>query len=70
MGVSAKETLGAGEDVSDDNCRPQRVNDVFVVWVEQETVVDVASVRKNVPEKPITALICKSCCMKVIFLKL
>lgn len=60
MLVGPEEALGAGEDVPDHHCGAEGVDDVLVVGVQQESVVDVAWMGGCVPEKPMTALICKS----------
>jgi len=39
--VAPEEGLGAGQDVPNDHCRSQRVDDVLVVGMQQQTVVDV-----------------------------
>ena len=63
--------MGSGEDVSDYDCGSERVDDVFVVGVEEEPVVDVACIGGGAPEKPITALICNSfSILQVIFLNI
>ena len=60
MLVSAEEGLGAREDVPDDYGGAEGVEDVFVVGVQQQSIIDVAWVVAVVPEKPITALMSRS----------
>jgi hypothetical protein len=39
--VAPEEGLGAGQDVPNDHCRSEWVDDVLVVGMQQQTVVDV-----------------------------
>lgn len=63
MVVSAEEGLRAREDVPNDHCRSEGVDDVLVVGVQQQPVVYVACITQVLPEKPITALMSKSFCI-------
>lgn len=55
--MASEEGLGSGEDVADDECGAERIDDVLIVGMEEESIVDVAWVGREVPEKPMTALI-------------
>lgn len=49
--------------MSNDNCGTQRIDDMFVIGVQQKAIVYVALFRNGVPENPITALIYRSFCI-------
>lgn len=63
MLVGTKETLGSGKNVSDNDGGAKGVDYVLVVGMKQKSIVDATWVRPNLPEKPITALICRSSCI-------
>ena len=56
MIVPAEEGLRSGEDMPHHHGGAERVQDVFVVGVQQKSVVDIAYLTNIVPEKPMTAL--------------
>ena len=64
MLMSTKEALSAREDMSNYDSWAKGVYDVLVVGVEEESVVYVAWVSSKIPEKPITAFIWRSYCIK------
>jgi len=43
--------------VPDYDSGAQRVDNVLIIWMKKEPVIDVSFIRRNVPEKPMTALI-------------
>ena len=46
-----------------DYSRAEGVDDVLVVRVEQQSVVDVACITHELPEKPMTAVMSRSFCI-------
>ena len=68
--MSSEECLCSGEDVADNNGCAEGIDDVLVVGVEQQSIVDVACMGHDVPEKPITALISRCYCIKSYIFKL
>lgn len=57
MVMPSEESLSSGKNMSDHDCCAEGVDYVLVVRMEQKSVVDVSWIGREIPEKPITALI-------------
>lgn len=55
--MSSEKSLGPREDVSDHDSGAEWIDDMLVVWMEEQAIIDVAYIMCVIPEKPMTALI-------------
>ena len=63
MLMSTEEALGSRKNVPDNDGGAKRVDYVLIVGMKQKAIIDATWVRAKLPEKPITALICRSSCI-------